>query len=318
MFDLSTSFVILFIILVLFVIVLISSIPYSNDENIEPEVSKQRSLDVPEGFNIIGLRPEIFNNCNTFNIKDVKENIGFCIIGKFNDSCLSVYRNDERIHSMIIKDDKNIILGSNFNVFPALIKQSSFKNILIPLENDYSYTIVFDKTENISIKNYISNRNIIFNPVPIKYEINNGFNEYDIHYLANQKFNVKNLEYKLEKKHISNYNKFDEWEFKENGRYTIAIVKNLYNLDIIDKNTGEILKIRKGENSAELYFKELINPNIIIKNLDFVGDRKDINTEYVELINGPMNLYERFMKGKKSKKINYTMMINNKVVIFEN
>ncbi len=305
------------IILVIFILVLISSIPYSVNNDKEEVKINTRSIGSNKPYDMISMRLEIKHNCNILNINSMNKNIGYSIVGNFNDSCISIYKNGERVHSIIANGYKNIIIGSNHNILTPLIKLSKYKNILISLENENDYVIVFDKAEEISVKNYIVNQEILFTQIPINYNIKHGFNEYDIQYLTNKYIGIKNIENEVEKVHLSHYKKFDEWEFKGEGQYIMSIVENSYNLDIIDKSTNEITKIRKNNQSPEIFFKTLINPNILIKNLDFILDKKDINTEYIELINGPANLVERFMKGKKSKKINYTMMINNKICIYK-
>jgi hypothetical protein len=320
--SISYIMILIIIILVILVIIIISSISYSGveeDENVLKTKKFPLTMKLSEMKNI---RPEIKHNCNTLKISQMSYNYGYSIIGHFNESCFSIYKNGERIYSRIVNGDYNIVFSSNYNILTPLIKLSKYKNIVIPLENNFDYVIAFDKAENIEIKNYIVNQNISFNEIPINYETSYGFNEYDIHFLTSKmiafKSNIKDINTEIEKVHLSHFNKYDEWEFNREGNFVMSIIYNLYNLDIINKNTGEIIEIRKNEKQPDINFIELNDPNIIIKNLDFIGDKKDINTEYIELINGPLNLVERFLKGKKSKKINYSMLINNKVIVFKN
>ena len=405
--KISYGMILIIIILVILIIIIISSIPYSGQIDKNEVVKNTKEFNNNPLYEMKNIRPEIKHNCSILHINNMDGNKGYSIIGNFNESCFSIYKNNERLYSKIINGSNNIIIGSNQNILTPLIKLSKYKNILIPLENFNDYIIVFDKSENVEIKNYKVNSSISFKNISYsldKMNINEGFNEYDIHYLTNKSFNldsnnildknissdfpdksmneesdikkldknissdfpdksmkeesdvkkldknissdfpdksmkeesdVKKLDKnissdfpdksmkeesdvkKLDKIYISHFNKYDEWELNKEGEYIISIVNNLYNFDIKDKRNNEVIKIRKSDNPPEIIFKRIHNPNIVIKNLDFINDKKDINTEYIELINGPVHLVERFLKGKKSRKINYSMLINNKINVFK-
>jgi len=306
--TISYPILILFIIFVLIIIVVISSLSYDNDDKdtIKKDVSKSQTQ-----FNLI--RTNIINNCHVFNIDKIDKFNAYSIVGKFHNSNISVYKNDTLVKSIICNDYTNIILSSNVNIIKPILELNNYKSTIIPLEIEQSYTIAIDYVQELNIQNYKVNYDVIFNSTKNIMNKIEGFNEYDI-----DKY-VKSIyrEEELERINLNNLNKYDLWGFNGQGDYILAIIKNNHNYNVTDSNNSIDLQITKNDSIPEIEILNLINPNITVENLDYISVKKDINTEYLKFISGPNYLLQRFLYGKASEEINYTIHINNKVLLYK-
>ena len=89
-------------------------------------------------------------------------------------------------------------------------------------------------------------------------------------------------------------------------------------IDLDDINGIEdVIKVRPSNSNPEIAIREISNPNINIKNFNYTPEYKDINTEYLDFITSPNYLMQKFLYGKKTKDINYSIPMNNKILIYK-
>jgi hypothetical protein len=262
-----------------------------------------------KAFNISNLKTEVINNCHTLSIKNVQSNTAYLIEGNFTNSCLSLYKNNERIHSRIINGEKSFVLSSNLNLTSQVFKSSKLKSELLPIENDTDYILSVNNVNNINVKNYTVNYNIDTNPINYTYEKSVGVSEYDIVQ------DIKSTYTELERFTFKNIEKENKWVFKSEGSFILVALKSLYNLDLTIN--GEQQAIRK---TTEIPSYEIIpvqNPDIVAFNLDYKSRIKGINQEYIDFITSPNHLMSKFLYGSKTKDIDYVSQINDKLIIFK-
>jgi hypothetical protein len=115
-----------------------------------------------------------------------------------------------------------------------------------------------------------------------------------------------------------NTTSFNEWSFEGEGKYLITNVENIYNYNIkfINSDIEQIQSISTKEN-PNIKYTIVENPKMLITNIDYIKENKNINTEYIDFITSPNNLIDIYMNGKKHKKVNYTYSINNKILIYK-
>ena len=306
------QFLFLLIVCVALIIILISSIYYT-DEDDTVNIKKSKSLKNLNISNLQIIRPEIVNNCYILNINELNKNIGYSISGIFTNSCISIYKNNERITNYKANGERNIVLACNENVLSSLYKINKYKTITIPLQEGENYKVVIDYIKNVKVQQYTVNIDINYTPLEIKYPKISAYNEYDIDLETRKTYN------NIERQHFDNYKSPSEWFFYKNGaRYLFVTVKNSGNYNIIDNNESEeTYEYRDGREVAELEYKEIDNPNIKMVNLDYVAVKKDINTEYIDLVTSPNYLLQKFLYGDKYKDINYNMYISNKCIVYK-
>jgi hypothetical protein len=309
---------------------MLSSIQYSNDDNITVKSKNVKNVKDKNTTNIYTIRPETLNNCYVFNITSINSNSAYSVSGKFNNSCVSVYDQfDEKVCSYICNDYKNVVLSCNENILSPVFKLTNYKTLLIPLAINQSYKVIIDHVEELKIQNYTVNFLIEHKDIPFNYD-NKGVNEYDIdRYVKSKMINntTKNLSQdttELERMHLSNFNREDEWVFNKEGDYVVALVRNAHNYEVkgswINEH-NELSNINiKNKKTNEPSYIELIkvkNPNITMYNLEYIKVKRDINTEYLDLITGPNYLLEKFLYGKKGRDVNYSLFINNRFLIYK-
>jgi hypothetical protein len=311
--NIPYQFILFLIVFVILAIIFISSVYYNNDEdttvkNLSKNVIKNKSVN-----QISFIKPEINNNCYILNISSSKENIGYSLSGIFTNSCISVYKNGERITNYICNGSKNIVFSCNENILTPLYRLSKNKSMTIPLEKDQSYKIVTDYIKDVKMQQYTVNLDIDFVPIPQNYPIITAYNEYDID------LEVKKSYENAERQYFSNYKSPSEWYFYKNGaRFVLAMVKNRGNYNIIlNSENEELIEYNTSSEPIEIIFRELENPNIKLINLDYIAVKKDINTEYIDLVTSPNYLLQKFLYGDKYKDINYSMYISNKCMIYK-
>jgi len=328
-------YIIILAILIIIILIVISSISCNTKEDVE--VIKTKNLDIKNNkiFTSI-LKNSIKNNCYILDITNVNKNSGYSIAGNFIDSHITFYDSEEKIYySKKINGYFNLTLTSNKSILPSLYKLSKYKNMTIPLIEGEKYRIVIDKFEDVKSIKIEANYDIIFSEFSTPVSINTtesrnliGFTEYDLNlysikYIENMNFGTKLLKSKSIEKEISrmypiNTTSFNEWSFEGEGKYLITNVENIYNYNIkfINSDIEQIQSISTKEN-PNIKYTIVENPKMLITNIDYIKENKNINTEYIDFITSPNNLIDIYMNGKKHKKVNYTYSINNKILIYK-
>jgi hypothetical protein len=308
--NIPYQFILLLIIFVIIAIIFISSINYNDEDNQKGLVKSVKNKSINQ-INVV--KPEINNNCYILNINTAQQNIGYSLSGIFTNSCVSIYKNGVRVTNYICDGNKNIILTCNENILSPLYRLSKYKSMTIPLEKGESYKIVIDYIKDVKIKQYSVNIDINFEPILCNYPTINAYNEYDID------LEVKKIYENAERCHFENYKSPSEWHFYKNGaKYVLVMIKNRGNYNIvINSEDEELLEYNTSSEPIEIVYRELINPNIKLINLDYVAVKRDINTEYIDLVTSPNYLLQKFLYGDKYKNINYSMYISNKCMIYK-
>jgi len=304
------QFILVLIIVIIFIIIILTSVSYNNeDETIVKSIKNFKS----KGMNNTQIiRPEIINNCYILNINDMNMNTGYSISGIYTNSCISVYKNGERITNYKCDGYKNIVLSCNENITTPLYKLSKYKVLSIPLKEKENYKIVIDYIKDIKVQQYNVNINIDYTPIPLNYPKIDAYNEYDIDLEVRKNYS------NIKREPFDNYKSPSEWFFYKNGaRYVLVTVKNKGNYDIILNDKEEVTEYRTTNRDVELIYTEIENPNIKMINLDYIAVKKDINTEYIDLVTSPNYLLRKFLYGDKYKDINYSMYISNKCIIYK-
>lgn len=296
--------VIILILLIIAICIIISSISCSNDTsmNTVKEVNTK-------AFNMGNLKLEIVNNCYLLDIKSTHYKTAYLLEGKFSNSCLSIYKNNERIHSRIVSGDKSFIITPNLTLSSQLFKVSKYKSELLPVENDAKYTIVVNNVNDINVKINTINYEIENKPITYEYTKNIGINEYDIVQELTKTYS------NFSRAMLKNVEKENKWILKDSGNYLVVMIENLFNIEInINQNGYRLYKINEPP-----YYKimEINDPDIVAYNLDFKSKIKGINREYIDFITSPNNLMSRFLYGKEAKEIDYVSQINDKILVFK-
>ena len=296
--------IIIFIVFIIVICIIISSISYSDNNS---DMNKTKEI-ISKTFSLGSIKTEIKNNCHLLNIKNVQSVTAYLLEGKFSNSCLSLYKNGVRIHSRIITGEKSFICSANLLLTSQIFKHSKYKSELLPLEEGYDYTISVNNVNEINTKNYSVNYNINKSPIQYTYEENMGVNEYDIiqqiqnNYVNIERCNFRNIEVE------------NKWVFKDEGKYILILIKNLYNIDYTLNNTT--YNLRKNTEPPTYEIIEITNPDIVAYNLDFKTRIKGINREYIDFITGPNHLMSKFLYGSKIKEIDYISQINDKMILY--
>lgn len=297
--------ILLLIVFILVICLIISSISYSSNDK---EMNKAKQV-ISKTFSIGPLKTEIINNCHIFRMENIQSTSAYLLEGKFDNSCLSIYKNGVRIHSRIVTGEKSFAFSSNLLLSSQLFKNAKFKSELLPLEDGCSYIISVNNVNDIQTKNYSVNYNIGKSPIIYTYTKNIGVNEYDImqeiqsKYGELQRYNLRNIEVE------------NKWVFNDTGNYLVILIRNLHNINITINET-EYSLIRT-TNIPFYEIMEITDPNIIAYNLDYKTRIKGINREYIDFITSPNHLMSKFLYGTKDKEIDYTSQINDKVIMYK-
>jgi hypothetical protein len=297
--------IIIFIVLIIIICVAISSIEYSSHKK---EMYKGKDVK-NKAVNMGNIRTEIINNCTIVNIKDIHNNVAYLLEGRFSNSCLSLYKNNERIHSRIVNGEKSLVLSSNLILTTQIFKISKYKSELLSLENGNDYLLSINNVNNINVKDYTVNYDINISPINYTYSKNIGLNEYDLIKDISDKYPV------LDRYTFKNIDKENKWVFKNDGDFILILLNNLYNIDLTI-NTIE-KHIRKTGDVPSYEIIPITNPNIVAFNLDYKSHIKGINKEYIDFITSPNHLMSKFLYGSKTKEIDFVSQINDKILIFK-
>jgi len=297
--------IILFIVFVILICIVISSIDYSGENS-----KMYKAKDVkPKEINLSSLKTEIINNCHILSVKNITNDTAYLIEGKFSNSCISLYKNNERIHSRMANGEKSFVFSSNLNLTSQVFKGAKYKSELLPLENNSDYIISVNNVNDIVVKNYTVNYKIDSNPINYTYEKGVGLNEYDIVQEIKEKYP------ELERFTFRNVEKENKWVFKNSGSFILIVLKNLYNIDMTINGLNHT--IRKSDEISGYEIIPIQDPDIVAFNLDFKTHIKGINKEYIEFITSPSHLMSRFLYGTKVKEIDYISQINDKLLVFK-
>jgi hypothetical protein len=299
---------IVFIILFIVAIIVIASASYSSDGKPEIKSIKSRSIG-SENFSLNTVIPEYHHNCYVVNINQIDTNTAYIISGGFENSCVSIYLDGERIHSRECNGDTSLVLSSNLSLTSQLFKMNKYKSQLLPLQLDKTYKIVFNNVNDLDVKEYKVMYNISYKNIAYNYTKGTGYNEYDIYEL------VKNTYPALTRKYLKNGNKENMWHMNDTGNYLVIIINNLYNLNITINE--ENYNVSKSISEPELIMINITDPSITVFNLDFLTKIKDINQEYLDFITTPNYLMNKFIHGSASKKADYISQVNNKFILYK-
>lgn len=299
---------IVFIILFIVAIIVIASASYSSDGKPEVKTAKARSI-IPLDLSLNTVIPEYQHNCYVVNISKVDTNTAYIITGGFENSCVSIYLDGERIHSRECNGNSSLVLSSNLSLTSQLFKLTKYKSQLLPLQMDKTYKIVFNNVNDLDVKEYKVMYNISYKDIAYTYTKGTGYNEYDIYQL------VKDTYPALTRAYLKNGDKENMWYMNDTGNYLAVIVNNLHNLDISIK--GENHNVSKSKKEPELRMLNITDPSITVFNLDFLTKIKDINQEYLDFITSPNYLMNKFIYGSASKKADYISQVNNKFILYK-
>jgi hypothetical protein len=299
---------IVFIILFIVAIIVIASASYSSDN--APETKGMKAFKSLDKFTLTSITPESQGNCYTFTIDQICANKSYIVSGEFERSCVSIYLDNERIHSRECNGNKSLVFSSNLNLTSQIFKLNKNKSELLPLQLGKSYKIVFNNVNELNVKEYKVNYSIDYKNIEYNYTLGVGVNEYDIYQ------QVKDNYTGLERYYLKNGNKENMWCMNEPGKYLVIIIDNLYNLDVSINNSSYNTRKVLSETPA-LNILTITDPNITVFNLDFITKIKDINQEYLDFITSPNYLMNKFIYGSKNKKADYISQVNNKFIIYK-
>lgn len=271
--------------------------------NVKPKFTKEEPVTITQ------INPSVEYNSLTFNIPNTNKQTGYTINGNFQNSCLSLYVNDARVHSRIFNGDAHIVLASNLQLSNPMFKMSKFKSFLVPLEMEKNYKVVISGVNNAQIQSYTVNYDISLQKIFYEYPLNTGTSEYDL-----ETYSRKIIDNVRERVYPKSTNKYNIFKFTEEGKYAIVYTTNLYNMDInINSN------IYSSKNSPKTPAVEILyveNPHIEITNYDAKESKKNVHEEYVDFITLPNNLVDKFLYGSSNKNNNLNK-INDRVVIYK-
>jgi hypothetical protein len=317
----SVSFLTIFIVIIIVIIfiVVISSLSYNSEDNdiSTKTLNENKELKPVSDIMKIFIKPAQKYRSNYFDTTVINKNVTYMLKGNFSQACVSIYditdEKEDRIYSKIFNGKYNILLGSNLNIISPIIKENKNKSTLCPLELNKKYRIVFNNSSEMNIVKYLVNYDISYKEIIYEYPESIGLNEYDLE-LYFRKNGISNLNLKesdITRLYPKNSDKYNTWEIVSSGKHAIVLVKNIYNYKINDESYS------KNFNSPEIEIKYVDDINFKIENLDFVEDKKDINTEYIDFITSPKFLVNKFLYGSDTKKINYTYSISSKILIYK-
>lgn len=317
MYNVSFLTISIVIIVIIIFIIIISSLSYDDKYTTVEEV-KSKSLTgiFATDYSKTTIKPsQKFRSCY-FDTILINKNITYILNGNFYQTCVSLYDitddKEERIFSRVFDGSYSILFGSNLNIISPLIKGNKNKSSLIPLKLDKKYRIVFNNSNDINIQKYLVNYDISYKEIVYDYPKSLGLNEYDLELHFRQNIINENIyESDIERLQPKNPNSHNIWEINSIGKHAVVLVKNLYNIKINDE------VYTKNNKLPEIEIKYLDDIDFKIFNLDYIENKKDINTEYIDFITSPKYLVDKFLYGSDSKKINYSYFIGDKVLIYK-
>jgi hypothetical protein len=294
--------IIIFIVLVLLAIVVIASASYSDKPETMVKLTKSKSP-----IAVAFVRPEMEHNCNILNIRNMNKNLAYLVTGNFVNSCISIYKDGERVHSRRCDGTLSLLFTSNLKLTSYILKETSKKSLLLPLESDANYKVVFSDVNNLEVKNYTINYDIEQRNIVYEYGKGIGTSEYDVytelaredlHRVALYPTNTENI-----------------WSYKSDERHIVVYFRNLYNLNI--NLNGDYFSTSKSSFEPEMVVEIVDNCDLTVTNMGHVSRTKDINREYIDFITGPNYLLTKFLYGSKPKEIDYGNQVNNKVFLYK-
>lgn len=312
---LTVSLVIIFIIVILLTIL---STGYNNDTKYKSKMKSKSIVKTAVKENsskndsvlTSKIIPIIEYNTYTFEIPNTSKQTAYMIDGTFNNSCLSLYINDTRVHSRIYNDKAHLVLTGNLNISSNLFRLSKNKSYLIPLELNKKYKVVVSNVDNIDIQSYTVNYKIDLQKIVYEYPLSVGTTEYDLESYSRKL--IDNIDKRVYPK-LSN--KFDTWKFSGEGSYMVVYPTNLYNFDInINSNIYSTKSVPNKLPNIEII--KIDNPHIEIINKDAKEQKKNIHEEYVEFISIPNNLLNKFLNGSDTKNLSHNK-IHDKIIIYK-
>lgn len=312
--DLPVSYItiIIFIVSVIIIIIILASIYYNgNDEDVQKMSKSFRE----EPISVSIIKPEIEYNTYVFKTLEIDSNISYIVNGNFSRSSISLYLLDtnEREYTQIFDGDFSVIFTSNLSLSSPSFKLAEHKCLLIPLTMGKKYKICINKVNNLKVLAYKVNYRVSHSPFYLFDKDGTiGTGEYDIETYVRQSMpQIKSRVYpKI-------YNHPNKWIFREDGKYIILYINNLYNFNIEGNDNINVTAryTKKGNVTYEII--EVTNPSILITNLDYQEEVKNINTEYIDFITAPNYLMNRFLNGVQKKNINYSNLISDKILIYK-
>jgi hypothetical protein len=298
----------LFIILVILLIVVISSISYS-DSSVEKgsKVNSKIKSSKLDPMSVTSIAPNFENSYYYFTTVNITESIGYSVSGKFHNSCISIYdlTQGSRLYSTIYNGGCNLVFTSNLNLTNSLFKLSKNKSYLLPLDNGHEYKIIISNVSNIAIKNLTVNYDISFKPIVYEYPQSVGLTEYDLwDYIRNNNLQegVRVYPKALMKENLLHVDKI--------SNYKIVLVNGLTNFEI----NGKVF-VKHSEPFIEVL--SLNNQKVTINNRDYTPSGKNVHTDYIDFITGPNYLLNKFLNGSEERIINYSNIVNDKIIVLE-
>ena len=317
MYNVSFLTILIVIIIIIIFIIIISSLSYDDNVTTDTKVKSKSLINIfNTNYSQITIKPSQKFKTLYFDTILINKNITYILKGNFSNSCISIYDvtddKEERIFSKNYDGPHSILFGSNLNIISPLIKGNKSKSSLFPLKLDKKYRIVFNNSNDINIQKYLVNYDISYKEIIYDYPKSIGLNEYDLElYFRQNILNENILESNIERLHLKNPNSYNIWEINSIGKHAILLVKNFYNYKINDDVYSKNNKV------PEIEIKYLDDIDFKIFNLDYIENKKDINTEYIDFITSPKYLIDKFLYGSDSKKINYSYFIGDKVLIYK-
>jgi hypothetical protein len=333
-------FVIFIVIIFILVIIILLSSLGSSEKSVEKSIPKIKTKkDKKITFSNVNIttvhaKKELDSLC--FEFQDLTHDITYIFGSEFDNSTISIYKKeilDEENLSQeslfftnVYSGNHGFVLSSNpLNVNASYfqlgtkLKLENIKYNCIYLEPNVKYKVVVNNVINSLYKIYrftinYDIRKKSVNPSIIK-NLKLGLSEYDLEHKIKKDLELKGL--KIKERMMFTRLGFKEWEFSKNGNYVLVFLKNKYNFVIKDRNSESEWKSNITKDGLyELEYQILENPNLLIKNLDENLKPSSFNSDFVEFINTPFTLYNHFLHGPKSKKVDIINKISNKILIY--
>jgi hypothetical protein len=326
-------FVIFIVIIFILVIVILLSSLGSSEKSVEKVVPKIKlKKDKKITFSNINITPvntkkELDSLC--FEFQDLTHDISYIFGSEFDNSSVSIYKilsEDSLFFTNVYSGNHGFVLSSNpLNVNASYFQlgtKLTLENIkynCIYLEPNTKYKVVVNNVISSSYKVYRFTINYDIRKKSVNPSITKnlklGLSEYDLEHKIKKDLDIKGLQ--IQQRMMFTRLGFKEWEFSKNGSYVLVFLKNKYNFVIKDRNSGVEWKSNTTKDGLyELEYLVLENPNLLIKNLDENLKPSSFNSDFVEFVNTPFTLYDHFLHGPKSKKVDIINKISNKILIY--
>jgi hypothetical protein len=299
------SQVIFLIILLIIILVVLSSVGYSGNETVEIKQVSSKKLPT-----FIPLKPSLVNNCTLVHLDNVSKKRGFYVTGNFTNSCLSIYENNQRIHSRILNGDQYMVFVSNLNIVSKLFNSTKLKSLLLPIKEGFTYDIVVNNVNNLEAGTYSTDLDIEAKDIQYQYELGNGINEYDLYkkFLSENLFQKSSTFKRVPLSPISG----NFWGVKGPGDFYVTLIDGVYDLNVT--LNGQEFNLRK-TNNFQIISTKLKDIKIKVENLEQDLNSENIHKDYIDFITAPSRMIQKFLYDDLGKKINYTSLVNNKIFI---